>query len=326
MSAALSFLEGQRPGFFLLINPSARATGMAYARTAVADDAAANYYNSAGLAFSQTPSISASYLGYLAGLCPDDLHYFYLGMSYPMVNSAWGFDLTFITLGEAETRDYLGHYLGTGLVWRIAPKICYARRVMDRLSLGIAWKFIYERFVWDYCFLMPQLGWSDTDTKSWALDFNVLYKPLHNLSIGAVVHNVGPNFHYEETGATDPLPRLTRVAVAYIPLDNRYIKCTLSGEITKILVSIFADEDNDFWQSLKYEFDTARKGIGLELILFRMLFLRTGYINESEERLYGFTFGGGIEYKNFRLDVGVDENIFYFRTQNRTVSISYRFD
>jgi hypothetical protein len=77
---------------------------------------------------------------------------------------------------------------------------------------------------------------------------------------------------------------------------------------------------------MKYEFDTTRKGIGLELMLFRMLSLRTGYVYDSEERLCGFSFGGGIDYRNFRLDIGIDELIYDFSTRNRTLSLSYRFD
>lgn len=294
---------------------------MAYAFTSAADDAVANYYNSAGLGFSKTPSIMASYLGYLTAL-RSDAHYVYFAAAYPMVNSAWGFDFIFLTLGEAEKRDSLGHYLGTELVWRIAPKISYARRVIDGLSLGIGWKYVYERYI-----EVPYWWgtWIDTDTKSWAFDFDLQYKPLHYLSIGAVVHNVGPNISYEGSGATDPLPRLTRVALAYSPVDNEYIKCTLSGEITRILVGMFADEDNTFWQNLKYEFDTARKGIGLEMIFFGTISLRSGYVYDSEDYRYGFTFGAGIEYRNFRADIGIDEIVYDFPTQNRVVSLSYRF-
>lgn len=296
---------------------------MAYAFSAIADDAAANYYNSAGLAFGNTPSITTSYLGYLTNLWPD-ANYFYLGMSYPLVKSAWGFDLTFITLGETETRDSQGHYQGTALVWRIAPKISYAHRFSECLSLGISWKFIYERFIWDFGF-MPELGWIDEDTKSWAFDFSLQYRPLQNLSIGAVMHNMGPNLAYGLSGATDPLPRLARLGIAYLPLDNRYIKCTISGELTKILVGMFVDEDNTFWQNMKYEFDTARKGIGLEMVFFGWISLRSGYVYDSEDYRYGFTFGAGIEYRNFRADIGIDEIVYDFPTQNRTVSVSYRF-
>ncbi|MGD8979682.1 MAG: PorV/PorQ family protein [candidate division WOR-3 bacterium] len=319
-----AFVRGQRPGFFLLIHPSARAAGMAYALTAAADDAMANYYNGAGLAFSKTPSISTSYLGYLTALRPD-MHYSYLGISYPMVSSAWGFDLTFITLGETETRDSLGQYTGTALVWRIAPKLSYAQRVIERLSLGISWKFIQHKFMWDFGF-MPELGWVNEDTRSWAFDFSLQYRPLQNLAIGAVVHNIGPDFKYESSGATDPLPRLTRLGIAYVPVDTKNIECTISCELSKLLVGLFRYENKTFWQNLKYEFDMARKAISLELMFYRMFSLCAGYVYDNTDCLQGFTFGGGIQYKNLRLDIGIDEIVYEFPTQNRVISLSYYFD
>jgi long-subunit fatty acid transport protein len=71
-------IAARRPGAtFLLIPPSAKATGMAYAYTAVCDDASANYYNAAGLAFFESPKIAVDYCGYLPGLHPN-MHYFYI--------------------------------------------------------------------------------------------------------------------------------------------------------------------------------------------------------------------------------------------------------
>jgi len=295
---------------------------MGYALTAIADDAFANYYNCAGLVYLGSPTITASYLGYLCNLWLD-AHYAYLAISYPVGNSGLGFDFTFFTPDEAEKRDSLGHYLGTERVWRIAPRISYARRLIDRLSLGVAWKYIHERYHGDPYWWG---GWYDSRGVSWAFDFNVLYKPLENLSIGAVLHNIGPNIKYTMSGATDPLPRLTRVALAYVPSDNRYIKCTLCIEITKILVGMFADEDNTFWQNMKYELDAAWKGFGLELLCYRVFSLRGGYFYDFEGRRDGFTFGLGAQIKGFALDIGIDEVIFDFPTQNRTVSVSYRFN
>jgi hypothetical protein len=317
----LSLSQTQPGATFLLIPPSARATAMAYAFTAISDDAHANYYNGAGFAFQESPAITVSYLGYLTGLSPDQ-HYAYFGMSFPLVNSAWGFEFAFFTPDEVEKRNFEGVYIGTELVWRIAPKISYARRVSDHMSLGIAWKFVYERYVWD-----PRwLGWVSTNGKSWAFDFSVLYRPLHNLSIGAVLHNIGPDINYtDEYPGTDPLPRLCRLGVAYVPVHNKYIKCTLSGEITKMLVSMFANEENTFWENLKYEFDEAWKAIGLELALYGIFSLRAGYFYDCEGKREGITFGMGIAVKSFALDIGIDEDIFDFPTQNSTVSISYRF-
>jgi hypothetical protein len=173
---------------------------------------------------------------------------------------------------------------------------------------------------------MPELGWTNYGTgQSWAFDFNVLYKAVHNISIGAVLHNIGPAIDYTESGATDPLPRLVRLGVAYVPVDNKYVKCAVSCEMTKILVGMFANEDNTFWQNLKYELDEAWKGIGLELLGYRIFSVRGGYFYDYEGRREGFTFGLGVRVKNLEFDIGIDENIFYFPAQNRTVSISYRF-
>lgn len=294
---------------------------MAYAFTAISDDACANYYNGAGLAFLESPAITVSYLGYLTGLSPDQ-HYAYFGMSYPLVNSAWGFDFTFFTPGEVEKRNFEGIYIGTELVWHIAPKISYTRRVSDPVSLGIAWKFVYERYVWD-----PRwLAWVTANGKSWAFDFSVLYRSLHNLSIGAVLHNIGPDINYtDDYPGTDPLPRLGGLGAAYVPVDDERFKCTLTCEITKILVGMFANEENSFWENLKYEFDEAWKAIGLELAFYGIFSLRAGYFYDYEGWREGITFGMGIAIESFALDIGIDENVYDYPTQNRTISLSYGF-
>jgi hypothetical protein len=325
--ASLALCAGQRPGAtFLLIPPSTRASGMAYAFTAISDDACANYYNGAGLAFLKSPSVAASYLGHLVDLWPDP-HYAYFAISYPLVKSAWGLDLTFFTPGKIEKRDNQGVYLGTELVWRIAPKLCYARKVADHVSLGVAWKYVYQRNVLQDPWHMPELGFYYYATgQSWAFDFNALYKARHNMSIGAVLHNIGPAIQgHTLGGATDPLPRLLRLGVAYVPMDNKYVKFTVSCEITRILVGMFANEDNTFWQNVKYELDETWKGIGVELLGYRILSVRGGYFYDREGRREGFTFGAGMSIKDLEFDIGIDENIFDFPTQNRTVSISYRF-
>jgi hypothetical protein len=54
--------------------------------------------------------------------------------------------------------------------------------------------------------------------------------------------------------------------------------------------------------------------------------MRTAYFYESAESLVGFTFGSGIEYRKFHADIGIDEKIYDFPTQNRMISLSYFFN
>ncbi len=319
-------IAAQRPGAtFLLIPPTARATGMAYAFTGIADDASANYYNAAGLAFLESPSITATYFTYLTGLRPD-MHYFYFGAAYPLVESAWGVDFVYYTLGRVEVRDEWGTYLGERLVWRIAPKISYARMLSSKIALGVSWKFIKQQYAlwspWD----IDVLGsYSDGTGSSWAFDFSLLYKILPNFRFGTVLHNMGPKLKYTASASSDPLPWLYRLGCSYQPIDNRYVSVTISGELTKILNNMFEDEEKTFWENLKYEFDEAWKGIGLEVVVYDLLSLRGGYFHDSEGAREGWTFGGGMRFKGVLFDIGIDENVFDFQTQNRKLSLSYTF-
>ncbi len=319
---------------FLLIPPSARATGMAYAFTATSDDVYANYYNSAGLVYLASPSIAADYCGYLTEFW-NDMHYLYTAWVYPLPAAAWGFDFTFFAIDDVEVRDENGIYLGTFLAWRISPKISYARKVIDDLSLAVSWKFIYQKYPYTYTILypsflgrMPELGYRGYEGTgmAWAFDINSLYKMRHDLSIGLVIHNIGPDITYEEYYLmSDALPHILRLGITYVPFDSRYIRCTLSCEMTKSLVGMFASDEQTFWENLRYEFDTAWKGLGLEIVCYRMLAIRGGYFYDQEGRRRGFTFGLGVSLKGLEFSIGIDENIYYFPTQDRTVSISYRF-
>lgn len=320
----------RRPGAtFLLIPPSARATGMAYAYTAVCDDASANYYNAAGLAFFESPKMTMNYCGYQLGF-HDNMHHLYFACVYPLHKSTWGFDIIFFTPGE--TVGWVPGLVEEGMPWRLAVRVNYSRLLTENLSLGVGFKVIYQYQLLLYSPFLPDSPWLNNigfdqggTGSSEALDFNILYKLHPKFSVGAVLHNIGLNVMYLNDSLSDPLPRLFRLGIAYEPINTEYLSCTFSAELTKVLNNMFYNEDNSFSENLKYEIKEAWKGIGLELTCYKTISLRAGYFYDMEGERKGFTFGTGINIKNLELDIGIDERIFDWQTKNRRISLSYTF-
>ncbi len=137
----------------------------------------------------------------------------------------------------------------------------------------------------------------------------------------------------------------------------------ITGDIAKILVGMFAIDPPEvdslsFFQEFGYEVANTPRGVGFEVSIFKeILSLRLGYfydkagarggvilqdktgIKLTHLDIYngifhpgdrslkgiGLTYGAGIKYGGFQLDIGIDEKIYDFTTQNRKVSISYTF-
>jgi len=320
-------ISAQRPGAtFLLIPPSAKATGMAYAWTAIADDASANYYNAAGLAFIKRPSLTVSYFKVLPGLHPE-MPYLYLGAVQVINGQYIGFDMIYFSPGKTQPVIEIGINLGEYTVYRMAIGSNYARKFSDFFSLGLGCKLIYAHLVADWVWeKMPELGIDIGGTGiSYAFDLNLLYKIKPYLSMGLTLHNVGPDISYTESGSSDPLPLLCRLGLSGKLFEFENLSMTLSTEMTKVLEGMFANTDNSFGENMRYEFKEAWKAVGMELKSYKILALRTGYFYDCEGDRKGWTFGGGINVLNLEIDVGIDEQIFYFETQSRKLSLTYTF-
>jgi hypothetical protein len=133
---------------------------------------------------------------------------------------------------------------------------------------------------------------------------------------------------------------MLRLSIGFEPLDSRYFCIRLIPEVTKVLVGIFYDPQDTLstWGELQYEFKEAWKSMGIELSYLDLLTLRLGYFNDPTGERGGlerdpdrkiirwpFTFGGGLKFRGFALDIAVDQFIYDFHTQNYKLSLSYKF-
>jgi hypothetical protein len=320
-------LGAQRPGcVFLLIWPGARATAMAGAFSAIADDATACYYNQAGLAFIDYQNITLQHAPWLSGL-HQGMYYEYAGFIKPVKTGTAGLNIIYLTTGPTDVVDKDGNYLGTYTTFDIAGALNYGIKLSPKLGVGAGWKFIYSYLVAPWVFgRMPELGIKSGGIGlTYAFDTGILYKPFEYVSIAATLQNIGPGISYTAGGESDPLPLTLKLGLKVQPISSKIIKIASSVDVTKVLIGMFAKADNTFFENLKYEMEEAWKGAGLEINYYDFIQLRGGYFYDFEGKRIGFTFGGGIKAGGFSLDVGVDEAIYDFKTTNRKFSLSYQF-
>lgn len=318
ISLPLYSAASQAGAIFLAIYPGARPNGMGTCFTAIADDAMATYYNDAGMAFLDKTDITLMHANWLTGLYPD-MYYEYIGFVHEFQGiGKVGANLIYLTTGETEAVDPDGNIIGRFKSFDLSLKVSYATKFYEDLSIGIGGKIIYSylvpRWILERIYGPTEKGGGSGS--SWALDASILYKtPIEGLNFGASLQNIGPNISYLESGESDPLPRTLRIGLAYTPLRSKTNKLTVTVELTKILVGVtrnIEDEWEDTW-----------RGFGIEYTLSEFLSLRAGYFIDEVGERKGPTFGGGIRFANLEFDIGVDSEIYDFPTDNYRFSLYY---
>ncbi len=311
---------------FLLIWPGARATSMAGAFSAIADDATACYYNQAGLAFMKGVNVTLQHCNWLTGL-DKGMYYEYAGITKSITKGTIGLNIIYLTTGETYVVDTDGNPQGTYRAFDIAAGVNYGLKLNPGLGVGAGWKFVYSYLVAPWVWTaIPDLGVTRGGIGlSFALDLGMLYKPSNLFSFSAALQNIGPNLKYSEPSTTDPLPYTFRLGLKLQPIKTNVIKVTGTAEITKVLAGMFADPNKSSHEKINYEFREAWKGLGLELSYFSLIFLRGGYFSDAEGSRNGFTYGAGIKIKKFCLDIGIDQDLYQFNTTNQKFSLSYLF-
>lgn len=319
-------LEGsatQAGGVFLTIFPGAKATAMGAAFSAIADDATASYYNPGAVSYFDHTEFSLIHAPWLRALA-SDMYYEYMGFVKPTKNKGTlAGHIIYLTLGELVARKEDGQEVGRFRPYDVAFDLTYGFPLRENLGFGVSAKLIYS-------FLAPgniirevlgEPGYGGSATTG-ALDAGILYKaPFLNSSFSAVIANIGPGLKYTESGKSDPLPSLLRIGAAIRPIWGKVHKITFSFDVNKVLVGITSDYKD---QGFHYVYWEAWKHFGLEYTYFNFISLRAGYFLDPEGLRKGFTFGGGVKFKNFKLDIADDSQIYDFEeSSNRRFAISY---
>jgi hypothetical protein len=311
---------------FLLIAPNSRASGMGEAGVALADDAAASFWNPAGLAFQQGSELSISHANWLPAFGLSDLFIDYLvyRKDMPELDGTVSASITYLNLGKFNRTENDPTVIETFKGYEFAVTAGYATKLSDALGIGVNGRFIHSR--------LAPFGTAEEKgsgvSSGFSFDVGMLYKPRsleipftgldigNRFSFGFNLSNIGPALTYIDKAQADPLPTNFRLGFAYKILDSDFNNLTAILDVSKLLVAKKEDGTSEpFYKAiftawadkpLKQELREFVTGLGFEYWYGspKWVALRAGYFYEDPQ--YGnrkfLTFGAGVRYDIYGFD------------------------
>ena len=250
---------------YLKIGVDARASAMGDAYTSLAEDAAATYWNPAGLANASSNSIILMHNSWIQGV---NHEFAAVQLFQGRHNVAVSLNMMFVSGIELRGERATDQPDGETSAHNVNLGITYATDIGANWKIGGQFKYLYEKY-----YLESAAGW--------AVDFGVMKKNiLPDLSIGAVVQNIGSmgTLRNEST----KLPLSLRTGVSY-RLPWRFL------ENNPLLAADFYYVNDDI----------SRLGLGAEAGIYNNFVLRAGYIFGSES--FGITTGLGVKFGSYNI-------------------------
>lgn len=271
LSASLTAQIGSSGMAFLKLGVSGRGVAMGDAMSALAEGAAATYYNPAGLLHSDTRPAPTE-LMFMHKEWIQDSRTEFLGAAIPLGSGrALGVSVNSTTVSDIEIRTRPGPPEATFTARNFSVGLSYAQDLNEEIALGATAKFLYEKILVD-------------EASGYAFDLGAQVDlPLENLTAGISLSNLGSMSVLASEKTT--LPTLLRVGPAY--------SITL-GEAKDYVVNAAADYMHIFPEKHSY------LNTGAEFVFQRLLAARAGYQFGSKGR--GLTAGLGVAYGVIVLD------------------------
>jgi hypothetical protein len=277
----------------LLIPTGARDLAMGGSTIATTSGLEALFWNPAGITKSSSAtSVSFSHMSYIADI----------GVEYGAVSAAFeglgtiALDIKSLSIGDIPVTT-VDAPDGTGQTFTpqfFTAGLTFARQLSDRIGVGLTANLVTERM-------------GEVSASGIVFNVGVMYDnlvELKGLSLGVAIKNVGPQMRYDGPG----LYRLA--AVSDQSRGNNYVKIqsaafelpsTLEfglgykptiGESNALLLSTTFQNNNFSGDEYK---------LGAEYGYNNMFFVRGGYSmspkSQSDDYIYGFTAGVGINYQ-----------------------------
>lgn len=237
---------------FLMIAPDARAGAMGDVGVATSADANNIHWNPAKLAYvSDDMALSLSYTPWLRALVPD-INLAYLSFHKRLDKKEMqtiGASLLYFSLGDITFTDASGNVLRQFRPNEFALDLSYGRKLSNRLSGGMALRFIYSN-------LTGGIDVQGAPTKagtSVAGDVSVFYqnddirisKKDAEVTWGINISNIGAKIGYTETSEKDFIPINLRLGAGLKMHLDDYNTMALYCDLNKLLVPTPPEYERD---------------------------------------------------------------------------------
>ena len=306
---------GTSGGNQVLVPVGARGIALAGSERVYSSGLESVYWNPAGLARSQSPTVLASSMDLFNDM---GVNYFgasgnfdKLGMLGVTVKSI---DMGEIPVTTVEDIDGLGG--GTFKPTLTTMGLTYANSFSDRSFFGVTGKIVYES--------IPR-----ATASALALDIGVQYTGLagvEGLGLALVLNNLGTDMHYEGSGLTsqgtteDGISDFMNRESSYDKLPSTY-NMSLSYSVAGAILGMTYTSHNFSYDELN---------LGGEYTLNDMFHLRAGLTSpmleedsmNDGETLYSMNFGAGLKYSLYGVNLVVD---YTMRNQSDTFNTSNVF-
>jgi len=315
---------------FLQIIQDARTGGMGDIGNAISPDANSIFYNAAKLAFAENKGdVALNYTPWLRDLVRDI--YLVSIAGYLKIDDLQSVSasLRYFNMGEIQFTNSNGENQGIGKPNELDVSVAYARKLGEKLSLGVTGRFIFSDLAGGQVV-------NNIDIKTGtagAVDLTMFYttdvSATSDLNIGLAITNIGSKIAYTDSpnNPGDFIPTNLSLGASYQMELDAFNKLSLNTEFNKLLVPTPSGEDADnngiadfreqgviegIFSSFgdapaggEEEFKEITWAVGAEYLYNEQFALRAGYFHEAQAKgnRQHFTLGVGIKYQVFGIDL-----------------------
>jgi hypothetical protein len=282
----------------LLIPVGPRGIAMGESNLVNATGVEALFWNPAGVSHMQNNAdVLFSHMSYIADI----------GVEYGAVAASFegfgaiAFSIKSLAIGDIPVTTTLNPD-GTGELFSptfVTAGLSYSRMLTDAISIGLTANLVSERM-------------ADVSATGVAFDFGVIYQNLadvNGLSIGVVLKNLGPDMEFDGSGlyqqtTVGGVSRLTKIDAAAFEMPFNF---QLAAGYSPVVDEMNSLQFTGIYQNNNFSGDEGK--LGAEYGYNNLFFVRAGYqfaLQETDNYIYGFTAGAGINYEIEGFGVKVD--------------------